>query len=184
VLLLRDLTDAQTVSLLCQEIEKDRLMISTARAAESVEALIQVLSLGVSPTAFAKSVTAVVNQRLLRKLCESCKEAYTPPPQVLKQLGIPAGRVQAFYRPPQPNPQEPKEPCKVCGGLGYYGRTAIVELLVVGDNVRKALAIGADVSVLRQAARRDGMTTLQEEGILLVAKGVTSLPEVLRVMKQ
>jgi len=108
----------------------------------------------------------------------------TPPPQVLQQLGIPEGRVQAFYRPFQPNPQEPKEPCQVCGGIGYFGRTAIFELLVVGDNVRKALATSPKLDVLRQAARKDGMKSLQEEGVLLVARGVTSLPELMRVLKQ
>ena len=125
----------------------------------------------------------MVNQRLVRKLCDACKEAYTPPPQILQQLGIPEGRVQAFYRPPQPNPEEPKEPCEVCGGIGYLGRTAIFELLVVGDAVRKALTT-AKLDLLRQAARKDGMKNLQEEGVLLVAKGVTSLPELMRVLKQ
>ena len=80
-------------------------MIGTVRAKDGAEALLRVLALGVPPADFAKAITGVVSQRLVRKLCESCKEAYTPPPQVLQQLGIPAGRVQAFYRPPQPNPE-------------------------------------------------------------------------------
>ena len=121
---------------------------------------------------------------MIRKLCDSCKEAYAPPPQILQQLGIPEGRVQAFYRPFQPNPQEPKEPCQVCGGIGYLGRTAIFELMVVGDAVRKVLADNPTPEVLRQAARKEGMKSLQEEGVLLVAKGVTSLPELMRVLKQ
>jgi type II secretory ATPase GspE/PulE/Tfp pilus assembly ATPase PilB-like protein len=140
--------------------------------------------LGVSPQPLAKAIIGVVNQRLVRKLCESCKEAYAPTPQILQQLGIPEGRVQAFYRPPQPNPEEPKEPCQVCGGIGYLGRTAIFELLTVGDTVRNVLATNPKLDVLRQAARRDAMNSLQEEGVLLVAKGVTSLPELMRVLKQ
>jgi len=185
VVVVRDLVNAQTVSMLCQEIaEENRLMISTVRAKDSAEALLRVLALGVQPAEFAKSVSAVLNLRLVRKLCDSCKEAYAPTAQILQQLGIPAGRVQAFYRPPTPNPQEPKEPCKVCGGVGYLGRTAIFELLVVGPAVRKVLASTPKLDLLRQAARKDGMKNLQEEGVLLVAKGVTSLPELMRVMKQ
>ena len=184
VVVVRDLVNAETVSMLCEEIAENRLIISTIRAKDCAEALLRVLALGVPPAEFAKAVTAVVSQRLVRKLCDACKEAYAPPPQVLQQLGIPEGRVQAFYRPPQPNPEEPKEPCKVCGGIGYLGRTAIFELLVVGDAVRKVLATSPKLDLLRQAARKDGMKSLQEEGVLLVAKGVTSLPELMRVLKQ
>jgi len=64
------------------------------------------------------------------------------------------------------------------------GRTAIFELLVVGPAVRKVLTSSPKLDLVRQAARKDGMKSLQEEGVLLVAKGVTSLPELMRVMKQ
>jgi type II secretory ATPase GspE/PulE/Tfp pilus assembly ATPase PilB-like protein len=184
VAIVRDLVDSSTVDVLCEQISDSRLIISTIRAKDCAEALLRVLALGVSPAEFSKSITAVVNQRLVRKLCDSCKEAYAPTPQVLQQLGIPEGRVQAFYRPFQPNPQEPKEPCKVCGGIGYLGRTAIFEVLIVGDAVRKTLATAPKLDALRQAARKDGMKSLQEEGVLLVARGVTSLPELMRVLKQ
>ncbi len=184
VAVIRDLVDAETVSLMCEEIEDERLMIGSIRAKDCAEALLRVLALGVDPGEFARSINAVVGQRLVRRLCESCKEAYAPPPQVLQQLGIPEGRVQAFYRPPQPNPEERREPCEHCGEIGYYGRTAIYELLTVGDAVRKVLTTNPKLDLLRQAARRDGMKSLQEEGVLLVAKGVTSLPELMRVLKQ
>lgn len=185
VVVVRDLVNAETVGLMCDEAEEDhRMMLGTVRAKDCAEALLRVLALGVPPAKLANQIVVVVNQRLVRKLCDACKEAYAPPPQVLKQLGIPAGRVQAFYRPRQPNPEEPKEPCEVCGGLGYLGRTAVFEVLPVGDAVRKAIVAGANPNVLRQAARKDGMKSLQEEGILLVVKGVTSLPELMRVMKQ
>ncbi|MBN1394518.1 MAG: hypothetical protein JW959_05810, partial [Pirellulales bacterium] len=184
VAVIRDLVDAETVSLICEEIEDERLIIGTIRAKDTAEALLRVLALGVAPDEFARSVNAVVGQRLVRRLCESCKEPYAPTPQILQQLGIPEGRVQAFYRPPQPSPDERREPCERCGGIGYYGRTAIFELLIVGDNVRRVLTTNPKLDPLRQAARKDGMKSLQEEGVLLVAKGITSLPELMRVLKQ
>ena len=183
VVVVRDLVNAQTVSMLCQEASDDRVVVSTVRAKESAEALLRVLVLGVPPDEFAKAVTGVLCQRLVRKLCDACKEAYVPTPQILQQLGIPAGRVQAFYRPPQPNAEEPKEPCEVCGGIGYLGRTAIFELLTVSDTVRKALRANPKLDTVRQAARKDGMKSFQEEGILLVVRGVTSLQELMRVLK-
>lgn len=179
VIVIRDLVDGETVDFLCDEIDEDRLILSTIRAKDSVEALLRVLALGADAKKFAPRVSGVFNQRLLRKLCDDCKEAYAPTPQVLQQLGIPQGRVEAFYRPPQ----EPEEVCETCGGIGYIGRTAVFELLVVGDTLRKVLAAGGKLDVARQAARKDGYRSLQEEGILMVAKGITSLPELMRVLK-
>ena len=180
VVVVRDLVDAETVELLCEEIDEKRLVVGTIRAKDCIEALMGVLALKVAPATFAKQACAVVNQRLLRKLCDECKEAYAPTPQVLEQLGIPAGRVQAFYQPPQ----EPDKVCEVCGGIGYKDRTAVFELLVVDDTVRQALASGVKGDELRRVAQKAGLRTLQAEGIILVAKGVTSLPELMRVLKE
>lgn len=180
VVVLRDLINGETVSLMCQEIPENRLFISTVRAKDTADALLRVLALGVPPEEFAGAASGVLGQRLVRTLCNDCKEAYSPTPQILQQLGIPEGRIQAFYRPPE----QPEEICPQCGGIGYRGRTAVFEFLKVGDAVRKALRSGPSIEALRQAGRKDGMRSLQEEGILLVAKGVTSLPELMRVLKQ
>lgn len=181
VLVIRDLVNGETVNMICEEArDEKRLFLSTVRAKDSVDALLRVLALGARPDEFAEAIQAVLSQRLIRKLCEACKEAYAPAPQILKQLGIPEGRIKAFYRPPQ----QPEEVCEACHGVGYRGRTAVFELLVVGENVRQVLAKSPKADLLRQAARKDGMRSLQEEGLLLVAKGVTSLPELMRVLKQ
>src|SRR5690606_17991662 len=105
------------------------------------EALLRIMMLKIPPAEFAPAVTGVLNVRLVRKLCEKCKEAYPPPPEVLKQLGIPAGRLEAIYRTPtQPiNPKKPDEVCDQCNGVGYFGRTGIFELLKVDDHIRKVL---------------------------------------------
>jgi type II secretory ATPase GspE/PulE/Tfp pilus assembly ATPase PilB-like protein len=183
VVVVRDLVNAETVSKLCEEIRRDRLFFTSIRAKDSAEALLRVLAMKVPAKELAEHVIAVVNQRLIRKLCEYCKEAYAPPAQVLQQLGIPEGKIQAFYRPRQPTEENP-EICPECGGIGYTGRTAIFELLVVNQTVRKALTTNPKLEILRQAARKDGLKTFQEEGLVLVAKGVTSLPELMRVLKQ
>jgi type II secretory ATPase GspE/PulE/Tfp pilus assembly ATPase PilB-like protein len=165
------------------ELENNREFISTIRAKDCVEAIHRILAMGIPAADFATGLTVVFNQRLVRKLCENCKEAYTPPPQVLGQLGIPAGKVQVLYRPPQQG-QQSGELCPECSGVGYSGRTAIFEMLLVDDGLRGLVSSGATPDVLRQAARKAGNRSLQEEGIVLVAKGVTSLPELVRVMKQ
>ena len=181
-ILVRDLADAETVRILCRQIGENRLVIGSIRAREAPEALLRVLMLKVPTKEFAPVVTAVLNQRLIRKLCPECKVPYEPTPDILKRLGIPAGRIESLYRPPMG--EEINKPCTVCGGIGYLGRTSLFELLVVDDNLRKALIAKAKIDELRKVARRSGMRALQEEGVLLVAKGVTALNELTRVLKQ
>jgi type II secretory ATPase GspE/PulE/Tfp pilus assembly ATPase PilB-like protein len=185
VVVVRDLVNGETVGLLCDEIPKNRLIVATIRAKDCAEALLRVLALKAPPAEFAQGITAVLHQRLIRKLCPRCKEAYAPTPDILQKLGIPAGKVEAFYRPPQPPAEgEKREICPECTDIGYVGRTAIFELLLVDDTVRKILAASPKLDLLRQAARKAGMRSLQEEGIVLVAKGLTSLAELMRVLKQ
>lgn len=178
-----ELTDAKTASILVNESLDDRLTVGGIRAKEASEALVKMTTVGIPIKDLVKSVYVVINQRLIRKLCDKCKEAYQPQPQVLQQLGLPANRVEALYKPHEPTPEE-KEVCPKCRGIGYLGRTGIFELLVVDDNIRQLLQNNPQVAAIRQAARKAGMKTLQEEGIFLVATGVTSLPELMRVLKE
>jgi type II secretory ATPase GspE/PulE/Tfp pilus assembly ATPase PilB-like protein len=180
-----DLVDGRTVDIFVDQAVDDRLVLTSIRAKSAPEAILNMLALGVETEPFARALTAVVNQRLIRKLCEKCKEAYTPPPKLLEQLRLPPDKVQAFFRPPQPvEGQPPPEPCKFCRGIGYRGRTGLFELLVVDDHLRQVIVSHPRLDVLQNACRQAGMRTLQDEGLLLVARGVTSLPELVRVLKE
>jgi type II secretory ATPase GspE/PulE/Tfp pilus assembly ATPase PilB-like protein len=186
VIVVREVPDLASLAILVEQAQSDRLVLMGIRAKEAVEALLRVLMLKIPPAEFAAVVTGVLNVRLVRKLCEVCKEAYPPPPEVLKQLGLPAGRVENLYRPPT-GPIDPKHPeavCENCNGIGYHGRTGIFELLVMNDDLRQVLATTPKLDALRLAARKAKHRTLQEEGVLLVARGVTSIQELLRVLKQ
>jgi type II secretory ATPase GspE/PulE/Tfp pilus assembly ATPase PilB-like protein len=186
VVVVRDLVDAKTLKMICDEIANEkRFAISTMRAKDAVEALLRVYAIEKAPVPeFRDEVSAVLSQRLVRKLCDKCKEPYTPAADVLKQLGLPPDKVKAFYRPPSAKADEDKrELCRECGGVGFLGQTAIFELLIVDDLMRKTLATSPKLDVLRAAARKSGMKSLQEEGILMVVRGATSLPELMRVLK-
>ena len=184
VYVLRDFGDVEAVKLLLNEVrDDDRLVVTSIHAKEAAEALMRMLQQKkVPPRDFAATVTAVLCTRLIRKLCDSCKVAYAPTPDLLKKLGIPQGKVEALYRVPKP--EEIERPCPECGNIGFKGRTGLFELLVVDDKVREILAKQPQLELLRKAARMAGMRTLQEEGLLLVAKGVTSLAELQRVLKE
>jgi type II secretory ATPase GspE/PulE/Tfp pilus assembly ATPase PilB-like protein len=186
VIIVRDLADLETLSILCEQVGERRLVVTAIRAKEAAEALLRVMMLKIPPADFAAAVAASINVRLIRKLCEKCKEGYPPPAEVLKQLGLPAGRIEALYRPPTA-PIDPKHPdvvCDQCQGVGYFGRTAIFEVLMVDDTIRQVLTTAPKLENLRAAVRKAKQRTLQEEGVLLVARGVTSIQELLRVLKQ
>ena len=181
VYVIRDFVNAETLNALCKEVQDEHLVVTTVQGREAAEAPLRLLQLKPSPREFAACITAVLYQRLVRKLCPECKVGYKPPPDVLKKLGIPAGKVEQLYRPPKP--EEIEKPCKNCQGLGYRGRTGIFELLVISDQMRQIIEKQPKLELLKKLARQEQQRSLQEEGVLLVAKGVTSIPELMRVLK-
>lgn len=183
VYVLRDFTDVEAVKLLLDEIVDEHMVITNVHARSGAEALIRLLQQKVPHKQFAQLVTAVMYQRLIRKLCDTCKVGYTPSAEALKKLGIPPGKVSQFFRPPKPEEIESGKPCPDCQGIGYKGRTGVFELLAVTDDMREVLLKQPKVELIKKAARGSGQRSLQEEGILLVAKGVTSLPELQRILK-
>lgn len=181
VLVVPDYSDAETLKLLCEEARGDRLVVTTVRAKDTAEAFVRPLLSKVPPKSYALATKAVVASRLVRRLCEKCREAYPPPPQILQRLGISPDKVPAFYRPPT---QPRQEVCPECGGLGYKGLAMLVELLTVTDPLRQQLVQQPNVEALRAAARKAGLKTFEDEGLLLVVKGVTSVQELARVLKE
>ena len=177
-----ELPNAECAQMLCEHAAQGKLVITTIRAKEAVEALLRMLLLKVPASKFAPAITAVLNQRLIRKLCDECKQPYEPAPQLLQKLGIPAGRIDLLYRPPEPSEQD--KVCRRCNGIGYFGRTSIFELLLVNDKIREALEKQPKLDVLRKVSRQAGNRNLQQEGIVLVAQGTTSVQELSRVLKQ
>jgi len=178
----RDLVNVESAKLLLGEVRDEHLVITNIRARESGEALLRLLQMKIPAKELASAVKAVLYQRLIRLLCPDCKVVYTPPTEMLRKLGIPGGKIEQLYRPPKG--EEINKPCVTCQGLGYKGRTGVFELLVITDQMRELLVKQPKLPLLKKAARASRQRSLQEEGILLVAKGITSVPELMRVLKQ
>lgn len=193
VFLLPEVPDEATIREVCVQAAKNEKHAMTRIVAD--DAVDAAAKLVAQYPGAAKEIVqvlqAVTSQRLVRRLCENCKQGFQPPPALLQRLGIPPGRVSLLYQPFVPPPIEqqvddkgrpaPIPPCPQCGGRGYFGRTAIFELLVPGPELKKALLKTRDVEQLRAVAKSEGHRGLQTEAILTVARGLTSLDELKRV---
>ncbi len=186
--------EKETIDFFITQANKDDILFFTSvPAKEAPEALLRLVATYKVPAQeLAPHLLGVLNTRLIRKLCPKCKEAFQPAPQLLQRLGIPPDHVTELYRerqPPGPDATEKEKkeksiPCAKCGGVGYFGRTAVFELLEVTDPLREALIQQPKIEVLKKIARAAGNRSLQEEGVLLVVQGVTSLEELQRILKQ
>lgn len=184
-------SDKTTLDLLCEVIQtEDMAVFTSVRAKSAAEALCKLHAAAGSKSALLQSVNLVINMRLVRKLCENCKTPFQPHPQVVQRLGLPPERVDVLYQqwqPPPPDPeakqQEVPETCPQCGGIGYKGRTGMFEVLVVDDNIRVAMAQSPDPATIQQLAQNAGMKTIRDEGVLLLAQGITSIQELQRALQ-
>ncbi|CAN5897269.1 hypothetical protein BH23PLA1_BH23PLA1_23540 [soil metagenome] len=179
VIMIGEIRDQETATIACQAATTGHLVFSTVHSNDTVTALFRLLDLGVEPFMISSALSAILGQRLVRVLCETCKEPYKPKPEFLKKANLPADKVDVFYRPPK----EPEEVCPTCGGTGYMGRTGIFELLVVNDAMREMIRENPSMNAIKAEARKNGMVYLQEDGLRQVIQGRTSIEELLRVVK-
>lgn len=190
VLAFNELPDAETIDGIV-ELSTDRKMPMFVRAPgkHALDSLLRLLVLKPNVAAFAKRLDAVVSMRLIRKLCESCKISFVPHPSLLQKLGLPPGRIGELYKPYlfKPGMLDDKEeeipPCPKCRGIGYKGRTGIFELLMLNDELRTALIQAPRLEKLTAIAAASRHISMQQEGIVLVARGLTSIEELQRVLK-
>jgi len=177
-----------------QITKNNKHAITRMVATDSVDAIIKLISAyRTEAKDIVNLLSGVLNQRLLRRLCDKCKQPFQPTPQLLQKLGIPAGRVQKLFQPTIPPPPEQRvdakgnpieiEICKKCNGRGYHGRMAIFELLIIDDPLRQIIfKSSGNPDAIRQFAKQRGHLGFQEEGILACALGETSLQEVQKMM--
>ena len=173
VILVGEIRDKETADNAVQASLTGHLVFSTIHTNDAPGVFTRLVDMGVEPFLVSSSIVAIVAQRLLRRLCNECKEAYEPSRQEMKDLGVnPATFNTTIYR---------ARGCPACLNKGYRGRSGIFELLVVEDDVRALVQQGADAGTIKRKAIEHGMKTLRDDGIRNVLLGVTSLDEVMRV---
>ena len=180
IVMIGEIRDGETANISCQAANTGHMVFSTVHANDAITALYRMVDLGVDVSMLSSSLSAILAQRLARRLCTECKESYVPKPEFLKKANLPAEKIEKLYRPPKTGENAS---CSYCGGMGYRGRVGVYELLVITDRMRDLIREKAALSVLKAEARKGGMLYMQEEGLRLVVKGITSIDELLRVVK-
>jgi type IV pilus assembly protein PilB len=173
IIMVGEIRDLETAEIAVQSALTGHLVLSTLHTNDAPSSLTRLTDMGVEPFLITSSVIAIVAQRLVRKICEQCKEAYVPSPELIKSLGfdMPKGEVK-FYR---------GRGCKACKNSGYKGRFGIFEMLIPDDPIRAQVLSKTSSSLIKKTAQASGMKTLREDGIEKILKGTTSVEEVIRV---
>lgn len=180
VLYVEPIRDPEHCRIIFEEAD-DVCFISEMRARDAAGAIQQLAQWLGSPQTVAERLHAVISQKQIRLLCRRCRQAYRPNPKLLQRVGLPP-ETKALYRPPTPDDDE-EEFCERCGGIGYRGRTGMIEVIEMTDGMKAVVAGGGDTDAIKKQAREEKMQSFQSDGLRLVAEGKTSLEELQRVFR-
>lgn len=173
VLMIGEIRDRETAEIATQAALTGHLVLSTLHTNDAASSITRLLDMGVEDYLLASTLTAVVAQRLVRTLCPACGTTDLASAEVIAEFSLPAG---AFLGKAQG--------CRLCGGSGYQGRTVVAEVLWMDENIRRLALTHAQSQVIADEARKEGMRTMQEDGVDKALGGRTTLEEVLRVTRE
>lgn len=173
IMMVGEIRDLETAEVAVQAALTGHMILSTLHTNSAAAAVTRLLDMGVEPFLITSTLNAVLAQRLVRRLCEACREPY-PAETVAEGLDARlAGRT--LWR---------AQGCQACGGQGYHGRVAIAELLVMDEAVARLVLAREEAGAVEAAAVAGGMTTMLDDGLAKAAQGLTTLEEVLRVTRE
>lgn len=171
IIMVGEIRDGETARLATQAALTGHLVLSTLHTNDAAGAITRLTNLGIEPYLVAASVTGVLAQRLVRKLCPQCRQPYEPTPNELRVLEKTAGTVDKLYKP---------KGCSACRNLGFVGRIGIYELLVPDENMIEFITTGGAHNGLKALANAAGMKSLRDDGLDKVKAGITTLEEIYR----
>ena len=185
IIMVREIRDRETTDLAIQASLTGHLVFSTLHTNSASGALPRLLDMQAEPFLLASSMTAVVAQRVARRICEHCREEYTPPPEVVQDIKKVLGSLYDAWlksRPPSTPPSLHRgKGCTECSDTGYSGRIAIFEVMPVSEKIGRLILERSPAGVIEKMALEEGMILMKQDGYLKVLEGITSIEEVLRV---
>lgn len=180
IIMVGEIRDQETAQIAVNTALTGHLLLSTVHTTDSATTLPRLLDMGIEPYLIASTVNMAIGQRLVRKICEACREEYVPTAAERKSIKdhlaeAQMTKVKRFFR---------GKGCEACNGMGYRGRIGIHEVLLVEEPIRELILKKASSSDVKRLAVELGMTTMLEDGLLKAEAGETTIQEVLRVIHE
>jgi type IV pilus assembly protein PilB len=171
VIMVGEIRDEETARVSVQAALTGHLVLSTLHTNDAPSSITRLINIGVEPYLISASLNSVVAQRLVRRICDNCKEPYEPSDEVRKALAKRKIEIETLYH---------GKGCEHCRKTGYSGRSGIYEVLVLDNTIRDVVATRPNLVELRRACEAHGMVSLRDDGVRKIAEGITTLEEVLR----
>jgi type IV pilus assembly protein PilB len=173
IILIGEIRDKETAQIAIEAALTGHLVLSTIHTNDSSSIPTRLIDMGVEPFLVASSLIGATAQRLVRKVCQTCKHPVEPSEEVLTHLGFPLEEGVTFYR---------GDGCEACGYTGYKGRVAISEILPISPEIQRLILSSASSKEIMAEGKRQGMKTLLDDAMNKAAEGITTLEEVIRVV--
>jgi general secretion pathway protein E len=176
VILIGEIRDSETAEIAIHSALTGHLVFSTLHTNDAPSAITRLLDMGMEDYLLSSTIIGILAQRLVRVACPHCRSPYTPSPAILKEMRVDPERERIHFFDVRG--------CEHCSFTGYMGRTGIFEFFKITDDIQRLILEKKGSHILKEAARRNGMKTLREDGWLKVRQGITTIPEVLRVTQE
>jgi general secretion pathway protein E len=177
VILIGEIRDAETAEIAIHSALTGHLVLTTLHTNDAPSAITRLIDMGTEDYLLSSTVIGILAQRLVRVACPYCQEPYIPSPAVLKEMKLSSADLAGLKI-------SQVKGCEKCSNTGYRGRQGIFEFLRINDDIQKLILGKKDSNIIREAARKNGLRTLREDGWLKVKQGITTIPEVLRVTQE
>lgn len=182
IILVGEIRDEETTDLALQASLTGHLVFSTLHTSNAAGALPRLLDLGAERFLLASTINAIVGQRIVRHICNACKEAYVPPQRIVDEIKKGLGTLYA-YKDAEVKLYKGRG-CAECGNSGYRGRVGIFEVLPITEKIAKIILEQPNTNAIEAQAITEGMITMKQDGYLKVLQGLTTVEEVLRVAQE
>lgn len=172
IIMVGEIRDFETLDIAVKAALTGHLVLTTVHTNTASGAITRMVNMGLEPFLISSSVILIAAQRLVRKICDKCKESYEIDEATRKSVGVSDRNLKTFYR---------GRGCKFCFNTGYKGRIGIIEVLTLDQEIKKLIMDKATENDIKKAAMLSGMLTLRQDGILKASEGLTALEEIVRV---
>jgi type II secretory ATPase GspE/PulE/Tfp pilus assembly ATPase PilB-like protein len=179
-----DYIDGETAQIACAAAKDGKIVYVTLEADNVIQTIRRWIKLVGDRNLATESLLGICNQRLLRKLCEECKQAYEPNKELLRKFNIPAEKAKVLYRAGKVQYDKRGRPstCENCQGTGFVGRMGVFEIIIINDELKNVIRRSKSLTEIGTQFRRAKMLYLQEQALRKVVAGTTSINEMVRVL--